>query len=70
MSDVDFRSRIFLTFRNSASGFIGFPAAQALARAGHNVYGQTRSSEKAAQLTKEESKSLFAIYPFTPTPTL
>ncbi|KAL1677002.1 hypothetical protein EV122DRAFT_291462 [Schizophyllum commune] len=37
-----------------ASGFIGFPAAQALARAGHNVYGQTRSSEKAAQLTKEE----------------
>ncbi|KAL1694657.1 hypothetical protein GGG16DRAFT_109990 [Schizophyllum commune] len=37
-----------------ASGFIGFPAAQALARAGHNVYGQTRSTEKAIQLTKEE----------------
>ena len=61
MSNVEFGSHIFLTFRNSASGFIGFPAAQALARAGHNVYGQTRSTEKAAQLTKEESE-----YPNTP----
>ncbi|KAG7444423.1 NAD(P)-binding protein [Guyanagaster necrorhizus] len=37
-----------------ASGFIGFPAAQALARAGHIVYGQTRSAQKAKQLSAEE----------------
>lgn len=39
---------------SSASGFIGFPAAQALARAGHIVYGQTRSAQKAKQLAAEE----------------
>ncbi|KAJ4490633.1 hypothetical protein J3R30DRAFT_3653869 [Lentinula aciculospora] len=38
-----------------ASGFIGFPAAQALVRAGHIVYGQTRSQAKAQLLKTEES---------------
>ncbi|KAF5372150.1 hypothetical protein D9758_004998 [Tetrapyrgos nigripes] len=37
-----------------ASGFIGFPAAQALSRAGYIVYGQTRSAEKAKRLAAEE----------------
>ncbi|KAL1746899.1 hypothetical protein HDZ31DRAFT_61724 [Schizophyllum fasciatum] len=37
-----------------ATGFVGLPVAQALVRAGHNVYGQTRSQEKAALLVKEE----------------
>jgi hypothetical protein len=41
---------------NRSTGFIGFPAAQALARAGHIVYGQTRSEAKAKQLAAEESK--------------
>lgn len=40
----------------SASGFIGFPAAQALVRAGHQVIGLTRSQEKAKQLAAEESR--------------
>jgi hypothetical protein len=39
----------------SASGFIGFPVAQALLRAGHTVYGQTRSKDKAKQLAANES---------------
>ncbi|THU82917.1 NAD(P)-binding protein [Dendrothele bispora CBS 962.96] len=42
-----------------ASGFIGFSAAQALSRAGHVVYGQTRSPEKAKRLAAEE------IHPIT-----
>jgi len=37
-----------------ASGFIGFPVSQALLRAGHIVYGQTRSQDKAKQLAAEE----------------
>jgi len=37
-----------------ASGFIGFPIAQALTRAGHIVYGLTRSEAKAKQLAAEE----------------
>ncbi|KAF5340439.1 hypothetical protein D9758_013566 [Tetrapyrgos nigripes] len=37
-----------------ATGFIGFPAAQALSRAGYFVYGQTRSSEKAKRLAADE----------------
>ncbi len=40
---------------SSATGFIGFPAAQAFVRAGHIVYGQTRSAAKAKQLAAEES---------------
>ncbi|KAF5372242.1 hypothetical protein D9758_005049 [Tetrapyrgos nigripes] len=40
-----------------ATGYIGFPVAQALCRAGHIVYGQTRSEEKAPKLAAEE------IYP-------
>ncbi|KAH9841468.1 NAD(P)-binding protein, partial [Rhodofomes roseus] len=37
-----------------ASGFIGLPVAQALIRAGHIVYGLTRSQHKAKQLAAEE----------------
>lgn len=37
-----------------ATGFIGLPVAQAFVRAGHIVYGQTRSEEKARQLVAEE----------------
>ncbi|KAK7437632.1 hypothetical protein VKT23_018531 [Stygiomarasmius scandens] len=37
-----------------ATGFIGFPTAQALSRAGYLVYGQTRSEEKAKRLAAEE----------------
>ncbi|KAI0359910.1 NAD-P-binding protein [Trametes cingulata] len=37
-----------------ATGFIGLPIAQAFVRAGHIVYGQTRSAEKAKQLAAEE----------------
>lgn len=37
-----------------ASGFVGLPAAQALSRAGHEVYGQTRSEAKAKQLSADE----------------
>lgn len=37
-----------------ASGFIGLPVAQALVRAGHSVYGVTRSALKAKQLAAEE----------------
>ncbi|PIL35612.1 hypothetical protein GSI_02340 [Ganoderma sinense ZZ0214-1] len=37
-----------------ASGFIGLPVAQAFVRAGHIVYGQTRSEDKAKQLAAQE----------------
>lgn len=37
-----------------ATGFIGFPVAQALARAGHIVYGLTRSEANANKLAAEE----------------
>ncbi|KAF7979282.1 hypothetical protein HWV62_42980 [Athelia sp. TMB] len=37
-----------------ASGFIGLPAAQALVRAGHEVFGLTRSEEKGQFLAAEE----------------
>jgi len=37
-----------------ASGFIGLPAAQALSRAGHIVYGLTRSAAKGKQLAADE----------------
>ncbi|GJE96821.1 NAD(P)-binding protein [Phanerochaete sordida] len=37
-----------------ATGFIGLPAAQALVRAGHVVYGLTRSQDKAKKLAEEE----------------
>lgn len=46
-----------LPMRFSASGFIGFPVAQALIRAGHHVIGVTRSETKAKQLATEESTS-------------
>ena len=39
----------------SATGFIGYPVAQALARAGYIVLGQTRSESKAKTLAVEES---------------
>ena len=35
-------------------GFIGLPAAQAFARGGHIVYGQTRSEKSTGDLVKEE----------------
>ncbi|KAJ7174171.1 hypothetical protein C8R43DRAFT_637355 [Mycena crocata] len=37
-----------------ATGFIGLPAAQALARAGHMVYGLARTQEKARALAADE----------------
>ncbi|KAJ6611712.1 hypothetical protein B0H10DRAFT_1952835 [Mycena sp. CBHHK59/15] len=37
-----------------ATGFIGFPAAQALVRAGHTVYGLARTPAKAKLLAAEE----------------
>ncbi|OSX59769.1 hypothetical protein POSPLADRAFT_1048245 [Postia placenta MAD-698-R-SB12] len=37
-----------------ATGFIGLPVAQAFVRAGHIVYGVTRSASKAKQLAAEE----------------
>ncbi|CAL1712615.1 unnamed protein product [Somion occarium] len=37
-----------------ATGFAGFPAARALARAGHLVYGLVRSAEKGKKLAAEE----------------
>ncbi|KAJ7445113.1 hypothetical protein FB451DRAFT_1104474 [Mycena latifolia] len=37
-----------------ATGFIGLPAAQALVRAGHIVYGLARTPEKAKALAAEE----------------
>ncbi|KIJ04545.1 hypothetical protein PAXINDRAFT_52935, partial [Paxillus involutus ATCC 200175] len=37
-----------------ASGTIGFPIAQALSRAGHTVYGLTRSTAKAKKLAADE----------------
>ncbi|KAI0671698.1 NAD-P-binding protein [Trametes maxima] len=43
-----------------ATGFIGFPMAQAFVRAGHVVYGQTRSSDKAKQLAAEEITPIVA----------
>ena len=46
---------------SSATGFIGLPVAQALARAGHVVYGQTRSNSKSRQLAEEESTSFFVL---------
>lgn len=46
----------FLIVFSRASGYIGFPAAQALVRAGHYVIGQTRSAEKGKLLAVEESQ--------------
>lgn len=36
------------------AGFIGRPVADAFVRAGHIVYGQTRSTETARELAKDE----------------
>lgn len=43
--------RVFIT---GATGFIGFAAAQAFARAGYEVHGLCRSAEKARLLAREE----------------
>jgi nucleoside-diphosphate-sugar epimerase len=43
--------RVFIT---GATGFIGFAAAQAFARAGYEVFGLCRSPEKARLLAREE----------------
>jgi len=37
-----------------ATGFIGFPTAQAFVRNGHEVFGQTRSADKVKALEAEE----------------
>ena len=38
-----------------ATGFVGNPVALAYVRAGHDVYGVTRSESKAKELQAEES---------------
>lgn len=42
------------TFVTGATGFIGFSVAKAMRRAGHTVYGLTRSEAKADLLAREE----------------
>lgn len=39
-----------------ATGFVGYPVALAYVRAGHEVYGVTRSETKAKSLQAEESE--------------
>lgn len=39
-----------------STGIIGREVARALTRNGHEVFGLTRSAEKAKELQKEESK--------------
>ncbi|KAF8588998.1 NAD-P-binding protein [Ramaria rubella] len=41
-------------FIAGANGFIGYPAAQALARAGHHVYGLTRNMDVAQRFQENE----------------
>jgi len=41
-------------FIAGANGYIGYPAAQALVRAGHQVFGLTRSQEVAKKFTADE----------------
>ncbi|TDL25805.1 NAD-binding protein [Rickenella mellea] len=43
-----------------ATGFLGFPVAQAFVRSGHEVWGQTRSQSKAKLLASEEIIPLIA----------
>lgn len=43
--------KVFIT---GATGYIGFNVAKALRRAGHRVWGLTRSEEKATKLAKNE----------------
>ncbi|KAI0340672.1 NAD(P)-binding protein [Trametopsis cervina] len=43
-----------------AAGFVGFPVAQALLRAGHTVYGQTRTAERANLLASNEITPIIA----------
>src|SRR3989442_1614575 len=43
--------RVFVT---GATGYVGFAIAAALRRAGHEVYGLTRSAAKASQLARQE----------------
>lgn len=43
--------KIFIT---GATGYIGFSVAAAFRRAGHHVWGMTRSKEKAAWLARQE----------------
>lgn len=42
------------TFITGATGYIGFNVAKAMRRAGHKVYGLTRSEDKADMLAKAE----------------
>ncbi|KAJ7831000.1 hypothetical protein B0H14DRAFT_3087883 [Mycena olivaceomarginata] len=50
-----------------ATGFIGLPTAQALARAGHIVHGLARTEEKAKALAAEESTCLACSFPASET---
>src|SRR2546423_11310001 len=43
--------RVFVT---GATGYVGFAVATALRRAGHDVYGLTRTAAKAPQLARRE----------------
>lgn len=43
-----------ITIAHCVTGFIGFPVATAYARAGHIVYGVTRSKSNGQLLAKEE----------------
>ncbi|KAF7800259.1 hypothetical protein EIP86_011506 [Pleurotus ostreatoroseus] len=43
-----------------ATGFIGLPVARAFVRAGHTVYGQTRSEKNTKRLTAEEITPIVA----------
>ena len=47
---------LYFLFFSSATGFVGYPISQALARAGHIVYGLARTPEKARTLALEESE--------------
>src|ERR1700756_1585187 len=42
------------TGADSSQGFVGFPTCEAFCRAGHIVYGQTRSPSSAQKLAERE----------------
>lgn len=46
------------TFITGATGYIGFNVAKAMRRAGHEVWGLTRSEEKTAMLSRNEIHSV------------
>lgn len=46
--------RVIRTGAESSQGFVGFPTCEAFCRAGHIVYGQTRSASSAQKLAERE----------------